>query len=136
MNKINRISLIIIFLVFSFSYFSCDSSDTVENETGLSKDTVIFKYDTVFVKREGQPKPVRFDITIQLGSYQVKSNAELFAEKVKGLLEKEVNIINVRGKYIVIVGKYTEPDAANSYLQEVKSKGIKDAYVRNIKDIY
>ena len=136
MKKLYKIGFIIIILISAFVLNSCDSSEFEETELNLSKDTIIYKYDTVFIKKEGQLKQVRFDITVQLASFSVKANAEKFAEKTKILLEKQVDIISVRSKFIVIVGRFSEPEIANSYLGVVKSKGIIDAYVRNIKEIY
>jgi hypothetical protein len=136
MSKKYFIIIWILSLLFPIIFISCDAAEDEAEQTQVYKDTVIYKYDTVFTKREGKFQPVRYELTIQLGCYNLKENAENLSKKAKELLGREIEIINSGNKFIVVVGKFSEPDRANAYLDFVKSKGINDAFVRNIKEIY
>lgn len=117
--------LFIVLLSSALILSSCTSESS--NEVVIV-DTVIVKVDTVKVDRK--VKEAYVNLTVQIGAFANKNNADDFAKIASQKLSGVVEVTLVSGKlYKITVGRFSDPKKADDYLQIVKSKGYTDSFV-------
>ncbi|MCX7833832.1 MAG: SPOR domain-containing protein [Ignavibacteria bacterium] len=108
-----------------------------EEYTEYIYDTVkVKKADTIkiSVKDTSEKKEyITYNIyvTVQLGAFSNRSNAEAFAQKAKEILNTDIEIDYYKEKYTVIVGTFESVKRAEGYLNYVKSQGFTEAFIRS-----
>ena len=117
--------LFIVLLASPLILSSCSSNSTDE---AVVVDTVIVKVDTVKVDRKVKEADV--NLTVQIGAFANKNNADDFARIARQKLSGVVEVTLASGKlYKITVGRFNDPKKASDYLQIVKSKGYSDSFV-------
>ncbi len=133
-KKILYINFLIILLTSAFFLFSCAIP---EEYTEYIHDTVkVQKTDTIKIPVKDTTEKKEYItyniyVTVQLGSFNSRSNAETFAQKAKEILNTEVEIDFYKDKYTVIVGTFESVKRAEGYLNYVKSQGYTEAFIRS-----
>lgn len=133
-KKLTYINFLAILLLILLYIYSCAIP---EEYTEYIYDTVKFKTaDTIkiAVKDTSEKKEYiiyNIYVTVQLGAFTSKSNAEAFAQKAKEVLGTDVEIDYFKDKYTVIVGTFESVKRAEGYLNFVKSQGYPEAFIRS-----
>lgn len=83
------------------------------------------KTQTVVVKEFTAPEPEKGFYSIQLGAFRNKPDLQRFAELEKDIFKRPANTFE-----IYYFGKYNSKERAQSDLSFVRSKGFKDAFVK------
>lgn len=123
-----RILYTLLFIVLLASPLILSSCSSGTSDEVVIVDTVIVKVDTVKVDRK--VKEAIVNLTVQIGAFANKNNADDFAKIARQKLTGIVEVTLVSGKlYKITVGRFSDPNKANDYLQIVKSKGYSDSFV-------
>jgi len=116
------------FLLLSFWFTSCDSSNS---EIYVTRDTVVIDVDTL-VKEQKKAMRVKLNLFIQIAAFSNRVHAEDFSVKVKESLNTYPEIKTDNNNFfLVTVGSFTDNKKAEEYLIFVKSRGFKDAFIKN-----
>ena len=135
MKKIFYFVIPFLALFMSFIFCGCDSSeDLAEEQTSLS-DTTIVMTDTIRNHTYLNFMPVTFELEIQLGSFATKMYADNLSVKADAILNQNTDVIFENNVYRVSAGRFTDPEKANAYLEYVRGKGFRDAYVKKVRKI-
>jgi len=134
MKKLLYFSCIIILMVLSsLGIYGCDAAEDYGEEMINIPDTTVTIIDTIKSKTEINFVPVKFDLVVQLSSFSKKENAEKYSVKTDSILSKSTSIINIDGHFLVTIGKFTDPERANAYLEYIRGKGYPEAFVKKVK---
>jgi hypothetical protein len=135
MKKIFYFVLPFLALFTSFFWGGCDAAEDFAEEQSLSFDTTIVMIDTVRNHTDVNFIPVKFELEIQLGSFTSKKYADILSAKADSVLNKKSEVIYENNIYRVSAERFTNPEKANAYLEYVKGKGFRDAFVKKIRII-
>lgn len=132
MNKKIIFLPVSVLLIFSIIYISCGGS---EKYTEVVYDTVrVKKGDTLVVAQPDTTKreviPLNFTFTIQIGAFDSRDNALIYASMAKDLLQNDVEVDEYKDIYTVSVGLFDNNKKAEDFLSYVKSKGYSEAFIR------
>jgi hypothetical protein len=120
-------------IITSLLLFSCDSAEDEAEDRMTRPDTTMVLYDTIRTKTEIKFVPVKFELVIEIASFKNKENADRFKSKTDSLLNKTTEVLELDNHFIVTVGRFTEPDKANAFLEYIKSRGYPQAFIKKIK---
>lgn len=121
-----------VLVLLSIIFISCGGS---EKYTEVVYDTVrVKKVDTLVVAQPDTTKreviPLNFTFTVQIGAFDSKDNALIYALAAKDLLQNEVEVDQYKDVYTVNVGLFDNNKKAEDFLSYVKSKGYSEAFIR------
>lgn len=121
-----------VLVIFSIIYISCGGS---EKYTEVVYDTVrVKKVDNPVVAQTDTTKreviPLNFTFTIQIGAFDSRDNALIYASMAKDLLQNDVEVDEYKDVYTVSVGLFDNNKKAEDFLSYVKSKGYSEAFIR------
>lgn len=120
------------FLILAFITASLLTSCTTSDEV-----TIIEK-DTVFIVKEGTVKnqvnieTINKRFVIQIAAFSQQENVNTFLNQAKDKLNVMPDVRKYGNIYEVTVGNFTYANAAQDYLNVVKSKGFKDAFIKTV----
>ncbi|MFA5405204.1 MAG: SPOR domain-containing protein [Ignavibacteria bacterium] len=123
----------IVFILFGLFilplYFSsCCGEESCSEEDTYGK-VVFKKTDTVYKKTS---KMQRGPMSVQIGAFVNKNNADYFTSEAKGRLNVDVyNKLTPEGVYRILIGEYNDIESAREMMQKAKSSGYEDAFIRD-----
>ena len=129
------IILSIIPLFASLLLFGCDAAEDKAEDMMNQPDTTLVMIDTIRTKTEVKFVPVTLDLVIEIASFNNKDNAEKYKAKTDSILNKTTEIIELEDHYIITIGRFTEPDRANAFLDYIKGQGYPQAFIKKVKKI-
>ena len=135
MKKIFYFVLPFLALIISFIFGGCDAAEDFAEEQSLTYDTTIVMFDTIRNHTDVNFIPVKFELEIQLGSFTSKKYADILSAKADSVLNKKSEVIYENNIYRVSAERFTNPEKANAYLEYVRGKGFRDAFVKKIRII-
>ena len=135
MKKIFYFVLPFLALFTSLILGGCDAAEDFAEEQSLTYDTTIVMFDTIRNHTDVNFIPVKFELEIQLGSFTSKKYADILSAKADSVLNKKSEVIYENNIYRVSAERFTNPEKANAYLEYVRSKGFRDAFVKKIRII-
>ncbi len=116
------------FLILSFCFTSCDSSNS---EIYVIRDTVVIEVDSL-IKKQKKAEPLKLNLAIQIAAFSIKAHAEDFSIQVKESLNTYPDIKTGNNElFLVTVGSFSNNKKAEEYLIYVKSRGFRDAFIKN-----
>lgn len=107
---------------------SCTSGDEV----------VVIEKDTVFIVEKGTVKnqvniePINKKFVIQIAAFSQQDNVTTFVKKAGDKLNMMPDVRKNGNIYEVTVGNFSYANAAQDYLNVVKSKGYPEAFIKAI----
>jgi cell division septation protein DedD len=121
-----------VLVLFSIIFISCGGS---EKYTEVVYDTLrVKKVDTLVVAQPDTTKreviPLNFTFTVQIGAFDSRDNALIYALTAKDLLQNDVEVDQYKDVYTVNVGLFDNNKKAEDFLSYVKSKGYSEAFIR------
>jgi len=135
MKKIFYFVLPFLALFTSLILGGCDAAEDFAEEQSLTYDTTIVMFDTIRNHTDVNFIPVKFELEIQLGSFTSKKYADILSAKADSVLNKKSEVIYENNIYRVSAERFTNPEKANAYLEYVRGKGFRDAFVKKIRII-
>ena len=124
--------LIPVVAAFSIVIYSCSSDVYDEDDIIVVRDTITIKIDTT-IKEQREMEKVRLMLVVQLAAFSNKEHADNFASNAKDKLNRNVDVRNAGGVYVVTVGTFSDAKMAEDLLYVVKAKGFDKAFIKNIK---
>jgi cell division protein FtsN len=137
-SKILLINLVS--FIFALYLISCDSSSYEIEELEVQEDTSNtaqnseikqnIEHQKSEIKEETsitRKKPVKY--TVQIGAFEIRSNAEEYLKKARGLFSYDFNYNVIEGLYKVRTGVFDTQDEAMPILEQMKEAGFLDAFI-------
>ena len=134
MKKYHNFYLILVAVIPMLMLSACASlDDCCDEDPIILQDTIklppVVIEDTAGVKKD-------YRVTIQIGAFKDKSNADQWMQDTRDKLGSRDVIVRLDpldGNYKVTVGIFDNVEAANAYLSTVISRGYNDAFVRDYR---
>ena len=144
-----KFSVIMVSILFLAYFSACDSSGYEMEDVDIPKDTSrITRYNEIKQEVE-KPKPEikeetqkqeptvgsnvpQVKYTIQIGAYEVESNAQDMLNKAKSYFSSDVYFDLNDNIYQVRIGKVSSTDEALLLLDKIKNAGFYDAFITKV----
>lgn len=123
----------VVFILFGLFllplYFSACCGDESCSEEDTYGKVVFKKTDTVYKR---VPKIQSGPMSVQIGAFVNRNNAEYFTREAKSRLNAEVySKLTPEGVYRILIGEYKDIESARDMLRHAKSTGYEDAFIRD-----
>jgi cell division septation protein DedD len=123
----------IIFILFGFFslplYFSSCCGDEQCSEEDTYGKAIFKKTDTVYKRI---PKIKNSPMSIQIGAFVNKNNADYFTKEARERLKVDIFVkLTPEGIYRILIGEYSDMEAAREMLKKARSGGYEDAFIRD-----
>lgn len=129
MYKKTSIALIVIIIFLIPFYFSSCCGDESCSEEDTYGKAIFKKTDTVYQR---VAKLERGPMSIQIGAFVNKENAEYYLREAKNKLNTEVVIkYTPEGVFRILIGEYKDIESAREMLRHAKTSGYDDAFIRD-----
>lgn len=127
-KKISNVLLLIVFFVVPLYFASCCGDESCSEEDTYGK-VVFKKTDTVYQKVS---KLERGPMSVQIGAFVNKDNAEYFLREAKKRLNADIYLkLTSEGVYRILIGEYNNIEPARDMLSKAKGSGYSDAFIRD-----
>lgn len=137
MRTLNLVVLLALLVISSKIFTGCGAADYC-----CPEDEIFFgQVDTVFLEREiitdreiivGPQLGETFDLTVQIGAFKNRDFAENFLANARQRIGSDVRSNFDPDKlYRITVGSFNELEPARRYLQQIRSLGYSDAFLRD-----
>jgi hypothetical protein len=128
LKKLSIVFILLGFFVLPLYFTSCCGDESCSEEDTYGK-AVFKKTDTVYKR---VPKLQRGPMSVQIGAFVNKNNADYFTREAKERLN--VNVVSKltpEGVYRILIGEYNDIETAREMLRQAKSSGYDDAFIRD-----
>ncbi len=128
LKKMPAIFIFLSLITLPIYFSSCCGDESCSEEDTYGK--VIFKKTDTVYKRV--PKIQRGTLSVQIGAFVNKNNADYFVSEARNKLD--INVIaklTTEGIYRILIGEYSDIESAREMLIKVKSLGYDDAFIRD-----
>jgi cell division septation protein DedD len=110
-------------------YFSSCCGDEQCSEEDTYGKAIFKKTDTVYKR---VPNIKRSPMSVQIGAFVNKNNADYFLREAKERLKKDVYMRTTpEGVYRILIGEYSNIESARETLSLVRGNGYDDAFIRD-----
>jgi len=110
-------------------YFSSCCGDEQCSEEDTYGKAIFKKTDTIYKR---VPNIKRSPMSVQIGAFVNKNNADYFLREAKERLKTEVFMRTTpEGVYRILIGEYNNIEAAREILSLVRGNGYDDAFIRD-----
>lgn len=148
--KIKNYPVILISVSFLIYFSACDSASYETEDVDIPKDTSgitrynEIKHDVEKPRPEIKEEPQKQEptvgsslpqilYTVQIGAYEVESNAQDMMNKAKVYFSNNVYFDVTDNIFKVRVGKRLSSDEALNLLAKIKSAGFNDAFITKVE---
>jgi len=122
-------------LIASLLFYACDAAEDEAEDRMTRPDTTLVMIDTFKTKTDVKFIPVKLDLVIQIASFTNRENAEKYKMKTDSLLNKTTEILELDNHFLITVGRFTDPDKANAFLDYIKDQGYPQAFIKKVKKL-
>lgn len=127
-KKFSIIFILLGLFLLPLCFFSCCGDESCSEEDTYGK--VVFKKTDTVYKRV--PKIQSGPMSVQIGAFVNKNNADYFTREAKERLSADVFSKHTpEGVYRILIGEYRDIESAREMLRRAKSSGYEDAFIRD-----
>jgi len=128
---LKKLSLVIlIFGLFGMPllFSSCCGDEQCSEEDTYGK-AIFKKTDTVYKRN---PKIKISPMSVQIGAFANRNNADYFTKEARERLKVDIFVkVTPEGIYRILIGEYTDMEAAREMLMKARQGGYDDAFIRD-----
>ena len=120
--------LLIGFFCMPLYFSSCCGDETCSEEDTYGK-AIFKKTDTVYKRI---PRIKNSPMSVQIGAFVNRDNADYFTREARERLKVDVFVkITPEGLFRILIGEYSDMDAAREMLKKARDGGYIDAFIRD-----
>jgi len=109
-------------------FSSCCGDETCSEEDTYGK-AIFKKTDTVYKR---VPKIKTSPMSVQIGAFVNSNNADYFTREARERLKVDVFVkLTPEGIYRILIGEYSDIEAAREMLMKARNGGYSDAFIRD-----
>jgi len=128
LKKISIIFILMGLFVLPLYFSSCCGDEQCSEEDTYGK-AIFKKTDTVYKRI---PNIKRSPMSVQIGAFVNKNNADYFLREAKERLRKDVYMRTTQeGVYRILIGEFNNIESAREVLSLARGNGYEDAFIRD-----
>jgi cell division septation protein DedD len=128
LKKLSIVFILFGLFVLPLYFTSCCGDEQCSEEDTYGK-AIFKKTDTVYKR---VPKIKKGPMSVQIGAFVNKNNADYFTREAKERLKTDVTVkLTPEGVYRILIGEYNDIESAREMLRMAKTSGYEDAFIRD-----
>lgn len=128
LRKISIVFILTGIISLPLLFSSCCGDEQCAEEDTYGK-AIFKKTDTVYKRI---PKIKTSPMSVQIGAFVNRDNADYFTREAKERLKVDVFVkLTPEGLYRILIGDYSDIEAAREMLMKARNGGYSDAFIRD-----